>query len=49
MLEAAMNEVEIKDEPQEVEHEEVQEEVPQDEPARNEKGQFVAEDKAGAE
>jgi len=43
MLEAAMNEVEIKDEPQEVEHEE--EEVPQDEP--NEKG--VAEDKAVAE
>ena len=49
MLEAAMNEVEIKDEPQEVEHEEVQEEVPQDEPARNEKGQFVAEDEAVAE
>jgi len=47
MLEAAMNEVEIKDEPQEVEHEE--EEVPQDEPARNEKGQFVAEDEAVAE
>lgn len=45
MLEAAMNEVEIKDEPQEVEHEE--EEIPQDEP--NEKGQFVAEDKAVAE
>ena len=43
MLEAAMNEVEIKDEPQEVEHEE--EEIPQDEP--NEKG--VAEDKAVAE
>jgi hypothetical protein len=43
MLEAAMNEVEIKDEPQEVEHEE--DEVPQDEP--NEKG--VAEDKAVAE
>ena len=49
MLEAAMNEVEIKDEPQEVEHEEVQEETPQDEPARNEKGQFVAEDEAVAE
>jgi len=49
MLEAAMNEVEIKDEPQEVEHEEVQEEVPQDEPARNEKGQFVAKDEAVAE
>ena len=48
MLEAAMNEVEIKDEPQEVEHEEVQEEIPQDEPARNEKGQFVAEDEAVA-
>jgi hypothetical protein len=47
MLEAAMNEVEIKDEPQEVEHEE--EELPQDEPARNEKGQFVAEDEAVAE
>ena len=43
MLEAAMNEVEIKDEPQEVENEE--DEVPQDEP--NEKG--VAEDKAVAE
>ena len=49
MLEAAMNEVEIKDEPQEVEHEEVQEEVPQDKPTRNEKGQFVAEDEAVAE
>ena len=47
MLEAAMNEVEIKDEPQEVEHEE--EEVPQDEPTRNEKEQFVAEDEAVAE
>jgi len=47
MLEAAMNEVEIKDEPQEVEHEE--DEVPQDEPTRNEKEQFVAEDKAVAE
>jgi hypothetical protein len=43
MLEAAMNEVEIKDESQEVEHEE--DEVPQDEP--NEKG--VAEDEAVAE
>jgi hypothetical protein len=49
MLEAAMNEVEIKDEPQEVEHEEVQSEEPQDEPARNEKGQFVAEDETVAE
>ena len=49
MLEAAMNEVEIKDEPQEVEHEEVQEEVPQDKPTRNEKEQFVAEDEAVAE
>ena len=49
MLEAAMNEVEIKDEPQEVEHEEVQSEEPQDEPARNEKGQFVVEDEAVAE
>ena len=47
MLEAAMNEVEIKDEPQEVEHEE--EEVPQDKPTRNEKEQFVAEDEAVAE
>jgi len=47
MLEAAMNEVEIKDEPQEVEHEE--EEVSQEEPERNEKGQFVAEDEAVAE
>ncbi len=47
MLEAAMNEVEIKDEPQEVENEE--EEIPQDEPTRNEKGQFVAEDEAVAE
>ena len=45
ILEAAINEVEIKDEPQEVEHEE--EEIPQDEPTRNEKG--VAEDKAVAE
>ena len=44
-LEAAMNEVEA----QEVEHEEVQSEEPQDEPARNEKGQFVAEDEAVAE
>ena len=44
MLEAAMNEVE-----NEVEHEEVQSEEPQDEPARNEKGQFVAEDEAVAE
>jgi len=44
MLEAAMNEVEIKDEPQEVEHEE---EVSQDEPTGNEKG--VAEDEAVAE
>jgi len=47
MLEAAMNEVEIKDEPQEVEHEE--EEVPQDEPTGNEKKKFVAEDEAVAE
>ena len=47
MLEAAMNEVEIKDEPQEVEHEE--EEVPQDEPTSNEKEKFVAEDEAVAE
>lgn len=44
MLEAAMNEAE-----NEVEHEEVQSEEPQDEPARNEKGQFVAEDEAVAE
>lgn len=47
MLEAAMNEVE--NEAQEVEHEEVQSEEPQDEPARNEKGQFVAEDETVAE
>jgi hypothetical protein len=47
MLEAAMNEVEIKDEPQEVEHE--KEEVPQDEPTGNEKEKFVAEDEAVAE
>ena len=47
MLEAAMNEVE--NETQEVEHEEVQSEEPQDEPARNEKGQFVAEDETVAE
>lgn len=47
MLEAAMNEVEIKDEPQEVEHEE--EEVPQDEPTGNEKEKFVAQDEAVAE
>jgi hypothetical protein len=46
MLEAAMNEVEIKDEPQEVEHEE---EVSQDEPTGNEKEKFVAEDEAVAE
>ena len=45
MLEAAMNEAET----QEVEHEEMQSEEPQDEPARNEKGQFVAEDEAVAE
>lgn len=44
MLEAAINEAE-----NEVEHEEVQSEEPQDEPARNEKGQFVAEDEAVAE
>ena len=52
MLEAAMADVEIpQDEgkPLEEEHEEVQEEVSQDEPARNEKGQFVAKDEAVAE
>ena len=52
MLESALEEVlEPQDEgkPQEVEHEEVQEEVPQDEPTRNEKGQFVAKDEAVAE
>jgi len=52
MLEAAMADVEIpQDEgkPLEEEHEEVQEEVSQDEPARNEKGQFVAQDEAVAE
>jgi hypothetical protein len=45
MLEAAMNEVEIK----EAEHEEVQSEEPQDEPISNEKEQFVAKDEAVAE
>ena len=52
MLEAAMADVETpQDEgkPVEEEHEEVQEEVSQDEPARNEKGQFVAKDEAVAE
>ncbi len=52
MLEAAMADVEIpQDEgkPLEEEHEEVQEEVSQDELARNEKGQFVAKDEAVAE
>ena len=52
MLEAAMADVEIpQDEgkPLEEEHEEVQEEVSQDEPERNEKGQFVAKDEAVAE
>jgi hypothetical protein len=52
MLEAAMADVEIpQDEgkPLEEEHEEMQEEVSQDEPARNEKGQFVAQDEAVAE
>jgi len=47
MLEAAMNEVEVKDEPQEVEHEE--EEIPQDEPTGNEKEKFVAEDETPTE
>jgi len=52
MLEAAMADVEIpQDEgkPLEEEHEEMQEEVSQDEPTRNEKGQFVAQDEAVAE
>jgi hypothetical protein len=52
MLEAAMADVEIpQDEgkPLEEEHEEVQEEVSQDEPARNEKGQFVAKDETPTE
>jgi len=52
MLEAAMADVEIpQDEgkPLEEEHEEMQEEVSQDEPSRNEKGQFVAQDEAVAE
>jgi hypothetical protein len=52
MLEAAMADVEIpQDEgkPLEEEHEEMQEEVSQDEFARNEKGQFVAKDEAVAE
>ena len=49
MLEAALNEIGEGKPLDEVEHEEVQEEIPQDEPARNEKGQFVAEDEAVAE
>jgi hypothetical protein len=52
MLESALEEVlEPQDEgkPVEEKHEEVQEEVSQDEPARNEKGQFVAKDEAVAE
>lgn len=52
MLESALEEIlepQNEGKPQEVEHEEVQEEVPQDEPARNEKGQFVAKDEAVAE
>jgi len=52
MLESALEEVlEPQDEgkPVEEEHEEMQEEVSQDEPARNEKGQFVAKDEAVAE
>ena len=52
MLESALEEVlEPQDEgkPQEEEHEDMQEEVSQDEPTRNEKGQFVAKDEAVAE
>ena len=55
MLEAALEEVlePVEDEGKpletEEEHEEVQEEVSQDEPARNEKGQFVAKDETVAE
>lgn len=49
MLEAALNDVDEGKPVDEVEHEEVQEEISQDEPARNEKGQFVAEDEAVAE
>ena len=49
MLEAALNEIGEGKPLDEVEHEEVQSEEPQDEPARNEKGQFVAEDEAVAE
>ena len=52
MLESALEEVlEPQDEgkPVEEKHEEVQEEVSQDEPARNEKGQFIAKDEAVAE
>ena len=55
MLEAALEEVlePVEDEGKPVEtedsHEEVQEEISQDEPARNEKGQFVAKDEAVAE
>jgi hypothetical protein len=55
MLEAALEEVlePVEDEGKpletEEEHEDVQEEISQDEPARNEKGQFVAKDEAVAE
>jgi len=50
MLEAAMADVEIpQDEGKPLEEEHEEEEVSQDEPARNEKGQFVAEDEAVAE
>ena len=52
MLEAALMESLDTDEGKpletEEEHEEVQEEVSQDEPTRNEKGQFVAKDEAVA-
>jgi len=49
MLEAALNDVDEGKPLDEVEHEEVQEEVSQDEPARNEKGQFVAEEETPTE
>ena len=50
MLEAALEDVlEPQDEGKPVEEKHEEEEVPQDEPARNEKGQFVAKDEAVAE
>ena len=50
MLESALEEVlEPQDEGKPVEEQHEEEEVPQDEPTRNEKGQFVAKDEAVAE